>query len=118
VARCSAFEDEQLLLVVRIAEESHASAADCDALAEGGEAEWLELPLRSLRDDDISGMGARYRRDERGQSIRRSGRSNRMGSVADRQDMRVRNRPQVGIDPDPSLRVRRKASGAGDRRRA
>src|SRR5262245_11115141 len=37
-----------------------------------------------------------------------------MGSVADRQNLRVRNRSQIGVDPDAVLRIGRKSGITGN----
>ena len=49
MARYSTRQDEQDLLVVRIARKSYSAAADGDALAEGRVAEGLKLALFLLR---------------------------------------------------------------------
>jgi hypothetical protein len=76
--------------------------ADGDALTESGEAERGKRPPRLLRQEQIGGIGAGGYRDQRRQPVRRAGRRDRMSGVADGDDMRVGNRSQIGVDPNPA----------------
>src|SRR5262249_48982890 len=85
----SSLHDKAPLKIVGITEEPDTAPADRNALSEGRERERSKLPPALRRHDHVTGVSARYERGKGRLPIRRTGRRDRPGGIADRKDMRM-----------------------------
>ena len=113
-----ALQDEQYLTVVGVGWKADAARPDGNALSEHRVTERPRLPAREACPDGIARIGAGYDGGERRSPVGRAGRRDRPRRIANRNDVRMGDRSQGGIDENAADCVDGKAGHARQRRGA